>query len=134
ISPLSNRTSVPFLPTSKITFKTPLISNNYEVSNTHLFKKFKKSKVSIQKEINITDFEKNNPEKFEDNYPKVNITRYKGKRAYYYQYNILNLGSYPTNVQRTQRSRYRIPNGYCVQAYLYERDVICSINYEYNGK
>ncbi|RHZ81603.1 hypothetical protein Glove_117g380 [Diversispora epigaea] len=129
LSPLSNRTSVPSLQTSQFTFKIPLNSNNYAVSNT------RSSKVSIQKEINITDLEENNTEKFEeDNYPKVNVTRYKGKRAYYYQYNILDLGSYPTNVRRTQRSRYRIPNGYWVQVYIYERDVVCSINYEYNGK
>ncbi|RHZ88040.1 hypothetical protein Glove_26g269 [Diversispora epigaea] len=120
-SPLSNRTSVPSLQTSQFTFKTSLNSNNYAVSNT---RSSKKSKVSIQKEINITNLKENNTEKFEeDNYPKVNVTRYKEKRAYYYQYNILDLGSYPTNVRRTQRSRYRIPNGYWVQVYIYERDV-----------
>ncbi|CAG8553400.1 11813_t:CDS:2, partial [Diversispora eburnea] len=49
-------------------------------SKTRLSEKSKKSKVSIQKEINITDLEENNTEKSEeDNYSKVNVTRYKGK-------------------------------------------------------
>ncbi|RHZ64409.1 hypothetical protein Glove_325g27 [Diversispora epigaea] len=98
-SPLSNHISVSSLPTSQITFKTPLISNNYAVSNTQLSEKSKKS-----------------------------------KRTYYYQYNILDLESYPTNVRHTQRSRYHIPNGYWVQVYNYEHYIVYSINYEYNRK
>ncbi|CAG8611536.1 11568_t:CDS:2, partial [Diversispora eburnea] len=79
---------------------------------------------------NITSFGENNTKKFEDCYSKVNVIRYQGKHTYYYQYNILDLENYPTIV----RSKFRIPNGYLVQVLIYERDVICQTNYEFNGK
>ncbi|RHZ77630.1 hypothetical protein Glove_174g4 [Diversispora epigaea] len=65
---------------------------------------------------------------------KINVIRHQGKHTYYYQYNILNLRNYPTNVRYTQRSRHRIPNGYRIQVLIYEREIICQTNYEFNGK
>ncbi|RHZ68915.1 hypothetical protein Glove_292g103 [Diversispora epigaea] len=131
-SPFSNRISnFSTLTNSQIIFALPLTPIDF-TSNSPLSKK---SRTIENNNNNITSFKKNNDKKFEEDcYPKINVIRYQGKHTYYYQYNILDLGNYPTNARYTQRSRHRIPNGYRIQVLIYEREIICQTNYEFNRK
>ncbi|CAG8526640.1 472_t:CDS:1 [Diversispora eburnea] len=131
-SPLSNLNSnVSTLINTQITLDLPLTPNSFISKSPTL----KKSRVIENNNDNITSFGENNAKKFEEDcYPKVNAIHYQGKHTYYYQYNILDLGNYLTNVRRTQRSKFRIPNGYRVQVLIYELDVICQTNYEFNER
>ncbi|RHZ77631.1 hypothetical protein Glove_174g5 [Diversispora epigaea] len=131
-SSFSNRISnFSTLTNSQITFALPLTPIDF-TSNSPLSKK---SRTIENNNNNITSFKENNDKKFEEDcYPKINVIRHQGKHTYYYQYNILNLRNYPTNVRYTQRSRHRIPNGYRIQVLIYEREIICQTNYEFNGK
>ncbi|RHZ77853.1 hypothetical protein Glove_170g34 [Diversispora epigaea] len=95
-SPFSNRISnFSTLTNSQITFALPLTPIDF-TSNSPLSKK---SRTIENNNNNITSFKENNDKKFEEDcYPKINVIRYQGKHTYYYQYNILDLGNYPTNV------------------------------------
>ncbi|RHZ80139.1 hypothetical protein Glove_139g11 [Diversispora epigaea] len=123
---------------SQISFVSPLTPNNFislDNSPTSPPKKIKKivKKQTNNNTINVKDFNSSKLE-INDNFPKINAIRYQGNRKHQFQYNILKLGNYPSNVRRTQRSGHKIPNGYQVQVLIYERNVICSTNYEFNGK
>jgi hypothetical protein len=129
-SPLSNLTSDSSI-NPQVTFTLPLTPNNFTSNSSP---PLKKPRIVEENNESVTSFEENNKKFEEDCYPKINVIRYQGKHTYHYQYNILDLGSYPTNVRYTQRSRYRIPNGYRIQVLIYERNIICQTNYEFNGK